>query len=85
METKTPPTVLTLTEIKESYGAETLRFVNSAKADTRGTVYLGAEKVGLIKLGLTAQELADKGEAEIVAVKHPVIGWVFTFRTGVEI
>lgn len=78
-------TVLTLTEIKESLGAEKLRFVDSQKADTRGTVYYGTEKIGLIKSGLTAQQLADKGESCIVAVKHPVIGWVFTFGTGVEI
>ena len=50
METKTPAVVLTLTEIKESLGAEKLRFVPSA-----------------------------------AAVKHPDIGWVFTFGTGVEI
>ena len=90
METKTPPTVLTLTEIKESLGAEKLRFMPSQEVDEhglprRGTVYFGNEKIGLIKKGLTPQQLLEAGEAEIVAVKHPVIGWVFTFRAGVEI
>lgn len=85
-----PLTVLTLTEIKESLGAHKLRFVPSEKKDEhgqplRGTVYYGNEKVGLIKKGLTPEELFEAGEAQIVAVKHPDIGWVFCFRTGVEI
>ena len=74
--------VITLVELKETLGATALKFVDSAKADTRGTVYYGNTKVGIIKKGLLVKDLVAAGETQISAVHNQEIGWVFTIGSG---
>ena len=79
--------ILTLQEIKDALGADSLRVVDSKNVDEtdgtalRGTVYHGDEKIGLVKKGLKYADL-KREEEHVVAVKNDKLGWVFTIRGG---
>lgn len=92
--TKKELEVLTLTEIKETLGAEGFKVVPSKEVDEfgkalRATVYHGKEKLGLVKKGITPEELLKNSE-KVVAVRTITkagvdLGWVFTIDESVVI
>lgn len=73
-------TTVSLNKLKAMFGADEFRVVDS-KEGKRSSVYGEDGRVGLVKQGMTASDLAADVK-NVICVKHETIGWVFTVQKG---